>query len=231
MVTQTPTRTADRKRSPTRCPSEKVQEYYRSLLCRLPGPGNGASRPLQTLGITSCCRGEGVSMVASQLAATAASTGRGPVLLVDSNLASPSAERTFELDPGAGLAEVLLKGRNLLSCIQPSPVRNLSVLTAGDSNGQETQVYDPGGLAEMLDVFKGLFKLVVFDMPPAGQSGLAVRLASLMDGVLLVVEAERIRWEVARRATEELRRSRVPLLGAVLNKQRQHVPGWLYRTL
>ena len=72
---------------------------------------------------------------------------------------------------------------------------------------------------------------MVFDMPAAGRLGFLVRLASLVDGVLLVVEAERVRWEVARRPIEQLTRANVHLLGAVLNKRRQHVPNWLYRTL
>ncbi len=231
MVTQTPTRTADPGSHPSHGPSEKVREYYRSLLCRLPWPGNGATRRLRTVGITSCRRREGVSTVASQLAATAACTGVDRVLLVDANLASPSAERIFGLDPSAGLAEVLLKVNDVLSCIRASAVRNLSVLTAGGSSGESPQAYDPAGLAGMLESLEGAFDLAVFDLPPVSQSGLAVRLGPLMDGVLLVVEAERIRWEVARRATEELQRANARLLGAVLNKRRQHVPEWLYRTL
>ncbi len=231
MVTQTPTGATDPNGRPSRGPSENVREHYRSLLYRLPWPTNGDSRPLRTLGITSCCHGEGVSTVASQIAAAAASTGRDRVLLVDANLAGPSLEHTFKLNAGAGLAEVLLKGSDVLSCIQASPMRNLSILTAGEANGQTPQAYDPVGLTGMLKALDGVFELVVFDMPPAGQSGFAVHFAPLMDGVLLVVEAERIRWEVARRVTEELRRADARLFGAVFNKRRQHVPEWLYRTL
>lgn len=231
MVTQTPTRAAKPNGRPSYALSEEVRERYRSLLCRLPWPGDGGSSALRTLGMTSCYRREGVSTVAAQLAATAASMGRGRVLLVDGNLASPSAERTFQLAPGAGLAEFLIKGDDLLSCIRPSLVRNLSVLTAGESNGQAIQAHRSAGLARMLEMLKEVFGLVVFDMPPAGQSGFAAGLAPLVDAVLLVVEAERIRWEAARRATDELRRANVRLLGAVLNKRRQHVPEWLYRTL
>ena len=231
MVTQSLTKTATESRRPGRVPSDEVRQHYRSLLCRLPWSGSGAADPIVTLGITSCYSGEGVSTVACQLAATAASTAEQRVLLVDSNLTRPAAERTFELEPGAGVAEVLLEGRNPLACIKPSPVRNLSVLAAGRLNGQAGRAEHAAGFAEMIEAVQDDFNLVVFDMPAAGQVGFAVRLASLLDGVPLVVEAERVRWEVARRAIEELGRANVNLLGAVLNKRRQHVPDWLYRTL
>jgi len=217
------------------CPSphlsEEVCEYYRAVLYRLRGSGNGASDRVRTVGVTSCYSGEGVSTVAAQLAVTAASCGDGRVLLVDSNFVRPSAEQTFGLEAGPGLAEVLLQGKEPLSQIRSSFVTNLSVLAAGELNGKSTRAYDAGTLCEVIDALKEQFDLVVFDMPAAGWLGFLVRLAGLVDGVLLVVEAERVRWEVARRTIEQLTRADVRLLGAVLNKRRQHVPNWLYRTL
>jgi Mrp family chromosome partitioning ATPase len=68
-------------------------------------------------------------------------------------------------------------------------------------------------------------------MPAVHDAGPNDRLAGLLDGVLFVIEAERVRWQVAERTTEHLRRANVRLLGAVLNKRRRHVPEWLYRTL
>jgi Mrp family chromosome partitioning ATPase len=137
----------------------------------------------------------------------------------------------FHLEPGPGWAEVLLHGKEPLSRIRSSFVANLSVLAAGELNGEAARAFDAGKLSELIDALKEQFELVVFDMPAAGRLGFLLRLAGLVDGVLLVVEAERVRWEVARRAIEQLTRDDVRLLGAVLNKRRQHVPDWLYRTL
>ena len=72
---------------------------------------------------------------------------------------------------------------------------------------------------------------MVFDLPAATESSSAIRLAGMLDGVLLVVETERIRREVARHVAGQLSQSGATLLGVVLNKRQQHVPHWLYRTL
>ena len=188
-------------------------------------------RGFKTIGITSCYSGEGVSTVAAQLAVTAASSGEHRVLLADANFARPSTERTFALEPGPGLGEVLLRGEDLSSLVRPSSVANLSVLTAGQLNGESSPAYDAGSLGGVIEALKDAFDLAVFDLPAACQPGSVFRLAGLLDGVVLVVEAERVRWEVAQRTVEQLTRANVCLLGAVLNKRRQHVPDWLYRTL
>jgi len=210
---------------------ERLREYYQSLLSRLGWPGSRSARALRTLGLTSCSSGEGVSTVASQLAATAATYGDRQVLLVDCNLSRPSVQQTFEVDLSPGLAEVLRNDRQLADAVQSSPVANLSVITAGDLDGAVAKAYDSAGLFEVVAALEREFELVVFDMPAAGQASSAISLAGLLDGVLLVVEAERVRWEVAQRAQEVLTRAGARLLGAVLNKRRQHVPDWLYRTL
>jgi Mrp family chromosome partitioning ATPase len=49
--------------------------------------------------------------------------------------------------------------------------------------------------------------------------------------VLLVVEAERVRVEVARRQKDLLTQAKTHLLGVVLNKRPQHIPAPLYRFL
>ncbi|MFZ0944113.1 MAG: hypothetical protein WB930_11840 [Syntrophobacteraceae bacterium] len=64
-----------------------------------------------------------------------------------------------------------------------------------------------------------------------GDSSPAMQIAGLMDGVVLVVEAESTRWEVAGRAKEDLLQADSKLLGVILNRRKMHIPDWLYRTL
>jgi Mrp family chromosome partitioning ATPase len=54
-------------------------------------------------------------------------------------------------------------------------------------------------------------------------------LAQAASGAVLVVEAARTVREVAAETTEELRRTGVRVLGAVLNRRRYYLPGWIYR--
>jgi len=75
------------------------------------------------------------------------------------------------------------------------------------------------------------YRHVVLDMPAMKEARLAARLASLCDGVVLVIEAERLRWEVLLEAKAQLLKWNANTLGVVLNKRRFPIPEWLYRTL
>lgn len=212
--------------------ADDVREYYRTILRQLDWPASGDDgRLFSTLGVTSCYDGEGVSTVAAELAVAAACGGDRRVLLVDGNLPRPSLADRFGVAPGPGLAEVLLEQQDVEQAVQTTNVPHLSLLPAGDPCGAIQRAYDSAQLAPVIESLRQAFDLVVFDLPPAGQTGAALGLARLVDGVLLVVESERVRWEVAQRTKHFLLGAEVRLVGVVLNKRRHHVPEWLYRTL
>ena len=68
---------------------------------------------------------------------------------------------------------------------------------------------------------------VVLDLPPIHEDGAALSIASSLDGIILLVEAEKDRRAVARYCLELLRETQVPILGVVFNKRRLFVPRWL----
>ena len=69
------------------------------------------------------------------------------------------------------------------------------------------------------------------DAPPISRYADAIALGRLSDGVVLVLEAESTRREAARIAVENLRASRIPVLGAVLNKRTFPIPERIYKML
>lgn len=73
--------------------------------------------------------------------------------------------------------------------------------------------------------------LIILDTPPLLSSPLAQALAPTVDGVVLVVEAERTRAPVVEACRDALNAAGANLLGVVLNKRRYHVPKALYDRL
>ncbi len=207
-----------------------VRRYYETLLCRLPWPAAGSGRPLRTLGVTSCHSGEGVSTVAAHLALAAAGMGEPQVLLVDANFARPCVPRIFGIRGRPGLAELLHDHCTLPEVLQPSPAANLQLLPAGKPATGISRTYAAAGLPGLLKELAADFELVVVDLPAASQAP-GLRLARLLDGVLLVVEAERVQREFARRVCGLLRRAGARPVGVALNKWRQRVPDWLHRAM
>ncbi len=103
-------------------------------------------------------------------------------------------------------------------------------LFADGSDGTVAGIHAPG-FERVLSALRARFALIVFDAPPADVAPDAFALASRSDGVVLVVEAERTRWQVADAVRARLEEQGGRILGAVLNKRRFYIPGWIYRRL
>ena len=211
--------------------SAELRERYCTLLRRLPWPGNDPAQGVRAVGVTSCCSGEGVSTVAAQLAVTAASCGERRVLLVDAHAARPAVHAAFGVPLAPGLSEVACNAADLSTAVRPSALGNLWLLPAGHANGQPFPDYGLPAWDEIVAAVRQDYQLIVFDMPAARQTSAVIALARLLDGVLLVIEAERLGHDVLLPMKEMLLESDVRLLGAVLNKRRQYVPAWLHRML
>ena len=197
----------------------EVQEQYRTLLRQLNWPTD--NDPPMSLGVTSCRATEGVSTVVWQLAATAASTPENRVLLVDFNFTAPAVHTQFNLPASPGLADVLEEKHALAEAIKPTSAAGLFVLPAGNPTGELSAIYDSPQLAEKLEQLSAGFDLILFDLPPFGESSAATRIVGLLSGVLLVVQAHRTSTSEIRRTQDMLTRADANLVGAVLNRAYQ----------
>jgi Mrp family chromosome partitioning ATPase len=78
---------------------------------------------------------------------------------------------------------------------------------------------------------KAEFDLVLVDAPPLSDSSIGLSIAKHVDGVVLVVEAEKTRWPELVSAKNDLAGAGGNLIGVVFNKRRNHIPAWLARFL
>jgi protein-tyrosine kinase len=189
-------------------PESLAAEQFRMLLARLDRASS--ARPLRTIAISSCARGEGRSTTALNLAFTAAREGREAVL-VECDLRRPSLATVLDLAPRAGLADVIEGKAELSQAV--ARVNGLAVLCAGEAR-EPAGIWRSPRLAATLDALRASYPLVVLDAPPALAFGDASRLASAADGVVLVVRAGETPREVVRMAVDALADK---VVGIVLN--------------
>lgn len=97
--------------------------------------------------------------------------------------------------------------------------------------GGDARALNPRLLAHYWDRLGEQAELIILDTPPVQASPLTLALAPSVDGVILVVEAERTRTAVAAAARDTLKAGGANLLGVVLNKRRYHVPRGIYERL
>ncbi len=189
-------------------PDSVAAEQYRMLLARLDRAS--AVKPLRTVAITSCARGEGRSTTAMNLALTVAREGR-EVALVECDLKRPSLGAMFELAQRPGMAEVVEGKADLPQAL--TRVNGVTLLLAGESRDPAASMRSPR-FASTLDSLRSSFPLVILDLPPALAMSDGGRLAAAADGVVLVVRAGVTPRDLVRMTVESLSGR---LLGLVLN--------------
>jgi hypothetical protein len=84
---------------------------------------------------------------------------------------------------------------------------------------------------DCINLFRGEFDHTVIDCPSLKESGDLLSVAPFVDGVILVIEANRTRREELHQAEQKIAAVHGKLLGYALNKRTYEVPGWLYRKL
>lgn len=84
---------------------------------------------------------------------------------------------------------------------------------------------------ENLQTLRFVFDYVLLDCSALKTSDTAALFAPSVDGVVVVVEAERTRKEQVRNALNTIETANGNLLGCVLNKRRYSIPQWIYARL
>lgn len=75
------------------------------------------------------------------------------------------------------------------------------------------------------------FDYILIDSPPSSLSPEGLSLCNKVDGVILVVEAEKTRWEVAENLKKRVQNQDGNILGVVLNKKKNYIPKFIYKRL
>ena len=91
--------------------------------------------------------------------------------------------------------------------------RTCTCLPRARFSGSPARVYDAENLLDVVADLAGNSALTIFDLPPVRQVSCANRLSAALDGIVLVVEAEAVSWEVALRVKEILNRAGTRLSG------------------
>jgi capsular exopolysaccharide synthesis family protein len=196
-------------------------EAFRNLRTSLIWSDGGEG--LKTLVVTSAAPGEGKTLTAANLAVTLAYDGLR-VLLVDCDIRRPRVHGLFRMPRSPGLMELLTASRHPSGdpvsgpdAIRETSIGGLSVLTCGALPSNAANLLSSTRMRVLLDELREQYDIIVLDTPPVLATADAGIVASLTDGVLLVVRAGATDRNAAQRAYQQLANVGARVVGTVLN--------------
>ena len=206
------------------CMTEEYSRLRQGILAALP------ESKTRVLLFACSTAGEEAAPVLAAFGRALARSGER-VLLVDTDLRGPMLHRLFGGDGGPGVAQLLSGNGALHAAAMRTETEGLLLLTAGNPVPNPISLLESAGIDALVGSMRNEADWVLLTAPPVSAYNDTIALAKKVDGVVLVVEAEKTRWEVARAAKERLEDGGANILGVVLNKRKLHIPGWIYRRL
>lgn len=174
--------------------------------------------------------GSGCSLLSAMSARVLAENVSGSVCLVDANFRTPPLRGIFG-NNHYGLADALRQEGAFRGFAKQGGRDNLWLLSSGAQGGDSLGLLNGDRMKERVVELRREFSFVMIDAPPLNVYGDGLVLGRLVDGVVLVLEANSTRREVALRISEKLRAAKIRVLAAVLNKRTFPIPSVLYKWL
>ena len=175
--------------------------------------------------------GEGTSTVVQEFARAANIKFGKRVLLLDADRNHPCQHLFFDIQPQCGWQEEVRDNGSIDKALYQIGKTGLFVSPSSQPVASDPHILNSLIIDVFLKRLRQQFDLILFDSPPATLSSDGLVLSPKVDGVILVLEAERTRWPVAENVKERITKSGGKLLGIVLNKRRFYIPEFIYRRL
>ena len=195
-------------------PSSGFAEAYRNIRSAL--LLNPSGKPFRTLAVISAVPKEGKTTTSANLATSFAQTGH-KVLLVDADLHRGGAHRFFGLQAGRGLSEILTGRATMDQVVQRTAMEGLDVIGTGAFPENPAELVLRREMKEFMSLAAERYDLVVLDAPPTLAVSESAVIASLVDGVLLVIWGGRTSRKLVAASVRQLLARGANLLGFVIN--------------
>lgn len=199
-------------------PNSVIAEAFRSLRTNL--LLTNIDKGLRTVVITSAERGEGKSTICANLAVIMAQAEKR-VLLIDCDLRLPSQDKMFNLPRSGGLTTIIGHFDDATELDFEENLPGLTVIGSGPPPPNPSEFLSSARFQNFLSAVEKKFDMVILDAPPVGLVTDAAILSSIVDGTVLVLDAQFGHRNLAIRARTVLEQVNANVIGVVLNNVRQ----------
>ncbi len=209
---------------PLKMEREMVQLHQR-LAGLLPDPHHNI------LQFISCQSQEGVSTIAQEFARVFVEKQGKSVLLVDGDSEKMTQHHALGISPKMSLQQIMTNGGNLDQAITPVVHSRLFLAQLSGDCSEIVQHKVAASKRDLWVHIRKQYDLIVIDSASVATSDEGLELCAVVDGVVMVVEAEKTRSHVISNIKERIIHNGGKLLGVVFNRQHHYIPEWLYSRL
>jgi succinoglycan biosynthesis transport protein ExoP len=195
-------------------PKSLVAESCRALRTNI--LFSAADRQLKTLIVSSANQREGKTTSVIYLGTTMAQSGQR-VLLVDTDMRRPRLHESTGVPRQVGLSNLILGDQDYDAVIKTTEIPNLYVLPCGPLPPNPAELLMTNRFQTVLAELAQRFDRVILDSPPVQPVTDAVVLSKLVDGVILVIRADKTLREDIRRSVKQIRDVGGPVFGLIVN--------------
>ena len=177
--------------------------------------------------ISSALQGEGKTMASTNLAIALAQTGRR-TLLIDGDLRRPRVAGLLGLDAAVGLTTVLVGNTDVKDAIQVHEPSGLHFLASGAKPPNPTEILQSRVTHDLVRELCDSYDMVIIDGPPLLPIADASVLATIADGVILVVHHGKTTRDAVKDAIARLEQVGGRLFGIAVNMIPKRATGGYY---
>lgn len=188
---------------------------------------SAAGQPPRSLLVSSAQPGEGKTTVSANLAISLAQLGQR-VLLIDGDLRRPSVHRAFGIQRTLGVVSYLAGQQDWRAAVEKTVLPGLDVLVSGPVPPNPAELLSSDRMQALIREALEEYKFVVVDSPPLLNVSDSRILATLVEGVVLVVKGGDTPRELAQRAQAYVSAVGARVIGAVLNNVDLHREEYSY---
>jgi capsular exopolysaccharide synthesis family protein len=202
-------------------PKSILSEAYRNIRTSL--LLSFSKHPPKKIVVTSPSPLEGKTTTMINTAISLSQTG-ARVLIIDADMRKPRIHKIFtngmsdKKKNGVGLSNFLSGHTNLWSVIHKSGLQNLYYIPSGPIPPNPSELLGSNLFKEMMQALSERFDHIVIDSPPVIGFADSVILASVSDGVILVVLGGKTSKEALQRAKDTILQVEAKILGVVINR-------------
>ncbi len=190
-----------------------ASEVYRTIRTNILFSRAGSSP--KTVLFTSAVDGEGKTWNALHTAAAFAQTG-APTLLVSADLRRPRCDKLLNCEGSVGLSDTLVGHRDPHEVIRRVNGQAFFFLSSGSRVPNPAELLVSVRMRQIMDMLATRYPFVLFDSAPLMYASETLAIATMVDGVVMVVGA-RTPKKTVRAACDRLEMVDAKILGVILN--------------